>query len=74
MITIRGRHHIYFAAWKKHIGVYPVYRSDDPIEAELAPYRDAKDTLRFPYSQVQLDELITRVAAHVARRRSEPNT
>jgi len=70
-ITISGRHHIYFAAWKKHIGVYPVYRSDDPIEAELAPYRDAKDTLRFPYSQDQPDELITRVTAFVARRKGE---
>jgi uncharacterized protein YdhG (YjbR/CyaY superfamily) len=67
-ILIRGRHHIYFAAWKKHIGVYPVYRSDDPIEAELAPYREAKDTLKFPYAQEQPDELIARVTAFLARR------
>lgn len=67
-ITIRGRHHVYFAAWKNHIGFYPVYRSDDPIEAELAPYRDAKDTLRFPYTQEQPDELVTRVTAFLARR------
>jgi uncharacterized protein YdhG (YjbR/CyaY superfamily) len=70
-VTIEGRHHIYFAAWKKHIGVYPVYRSDDPIEADIAPYRDAKDTLRFPYNQDQPDELITRVTAHLARRKGE---
>lgn len=69
-VTISGRHHIYFAAWKKHIGVYPIYRSDDPIEAELAPYRDAKDTLRFPYDWEQPDELITRVTAFVARRKT----
>ena len=67
-VTIRGRHHVYFAAWKKHIGFYPVYRSEDPIEAEIAPYRDAKDTLRFPYAQEQPDELIARVTAHLARR------
>lgn len=67
-IAIHGRHHVYFAAWKKHIGVYPVYRSDDPIEAELAPYRDAKDTLKFPYTQEQPDELIARVIAFLARR------
>jgi len=65
-VALGGRHHIYFAAWKKHIGVYPVYRSDDPIEAELAPYRDAKDTLRFPYAQEQPDALISRVAAFLA--------
>ena len=68
-VTIRGRDHIYFAAWKKHLGVYPVYRSDDPIEAELAPYRDAKDTLRFPYSDEQPDELIARVTAFLVRGR-----
>lgn len=44
-----------------------MYRSEDPIEAEPAPYRDAKDTLRFPYSAEQPDELITRVAAFLAR-------
>lgn len=44
-----------------------MYRSDDPIEAEPAPYRDAKDTLRLPYSAEQPDELITRVAAFLAR-------
>lgn len=66
-VTIRGRHHIYYAAWKKHLGVYPVYRSHDLIEAELAPYRDAKDTLRFPYTQEQPDDLIARVTAFLAR-------
>jgi Uncharacterized conserved protein len=66
-IALGGRHHIYVAAWAKHLGVYPVYRSDDPIEVDLAPYRDAKDALRFPYAQEQPDELIARVAAHLAR-------
>jgi len=66
-VALGGRHHVYFAAWKTHIGFYPVYRSDDPIEVEIAPYRDAKDTLRFPYAQEQPDDLIARVTAHLAR-------
>ena len=66
-VGLGGREHIYFAAWKKHLGIYPVYRSTDPIEAEIAPYRDAKDTLRFPYAEEQPDELITRVTAFLAR-------
>lgn len=57
--------HVYYAAWKKHLGVYPVYRSDAPIEADLAPYRDAKDTLRFPYDREQPDDLIVRVVRHL---------
>ncbi|WP_309713835.1 DUF1801 domain-containing protein [Pseudolysinimonas sp.] len=65
-VTIRKRRHIYFAAWKKHIGFYPVYRSDDPIEVEITPYRAAKDTLQFPYTQEQPDDLIARVTAYLA--------
>lgn len=67
-IMLDGRHAVYFAAWKKHIGVYPVYRSDDPIEEDLAPYRDAKDTLRFPFDEPLPEELIERVVHHVNRR------
>jgi uncharacterized protein YdhG (YjbR/CyaY superfamily) len=43
-VMLGRREAIYFAGWKKHIAVYPVARSDDPIEAELAPYRDEKDS------------------------------
>lgn len=67
-VALGARGHVYFAAWKKHIGFYPVPRSSDPIEAEIAPYREAKDTLRFPYTQVQPDELIARVTAHLVAR------
>lgn len=69
-VALGARGHVYFAAWKKHIGFYPVPRSAHPIEAEVAPYRDAKDTLRFPYAQAQPDELIARVTAHLAAGRA----
>lgn len=65
-VALGGRNHLHYAAWARHIGIYPVYRSDLPIEAELAPYRHAKDTLRFPYAAEQPDDLITRVAAFLA--------
>lgn len=66
-VALGGRRHLHVAAWATHLGLYPVYRSDDPIEAELAPYRHAKDTLRFPYAREQPDELIARVTAFLAR-------
>jgi uncharacterized protein YdhG (YjbR/CyaY superfamily) len=66
-VMISGRHAVYFAAWKRHIGLYPVYRSDAPIEAELAPYRDAKDTLQFPLNQPIPSELIERVVVHLSK-------
>lgn len=70
MPAVRYRHeYLYYAAWKNHIGLYPVYRSDEPVEAEIIPYRDGTDTLRFPYDREQPDELIARIAAFLSRPR-----
>lgn len=43
-----GKHHLYFAAYKKHIGFYPVYGLPE-IEEEVSEYRakKTKDTLHF---------------------------
>ncbi len=67
-IALGGRHHLHVAAWAKHLGVYPVYRDDNPLEAEIAPFRDAKDALRFPYAGDQPDDLLARVAVLLADR------
>lgn len=57
-----GKYHIYFAAYKKHIGFYPVGRQTD-LESELAPYRvdNAKDSLHFLHKNPVPEELIRRV-------------
>lgn len=66
-VMLNERHAVYFAAWKRHIGLYPVYRSEAPIEEELAPYRDAKDTLKFPLNQPIPYGLIERVTVHLSK-------
>lgn len=53
---------IHFAAWKKHIGIYPVTTLPDDLEAEVAPYRQAKDTVRFLYKDPIPYDLIERIA------------
>ncbi|WPB72643.1 DUF1801 domain-containing protein [Archangium violaceum] len=70
-LMLDERNAVYFAAWKHHIGLYPVYRSNDPIEKELAPYRDAKDTLKFPLNAPIPYALIERVVAFLQKRRAE---
>jgi uncharacterized protein YdhG (YjbR/CyaY superfamily) len=61
----RGRVFFYFAAFKKHIGVYPpVY--DPALVAELAPWRGPKGNLIFPLKDPLPMELIGRVAAALA--------
>jgi uncharacterized protein YdhG (YjbR/CyaY superfamily) len=66
-LMLNERHAVYFAAWKRHIGIYPIYRSEDPIEEELAPYRDAKDTIKFPLNEPIPYDLIERIAAHMKK-------
>lgn len=57
-----GKHHLYFAAYKKHIGFYPAYGLS-PIENEIGPYKAkrTKDTLHFPHHQPLPLELIRRI-------------
>ncbi|MEP7008190.1 MAG: DUF1801 domain-containing protein [Sphingomonas bacterium] len=47
MAMLKGRNILYYAAWKAHVGLYPIYRGPPDFEAALAPYRDKKDTVRF---------------------------
>ena len=57
-----GKHHLYFAAYKNHIGFYPVYGLTE-IEDELILYRakGTKDTLHFLHSQPLPIHLIKKI-------------
>ena len=52
----------YFAAFRKHIGVYPPVTKDAHLIRELAPYRGPKGNLVFPLTEPLPIELIGRVA------------
>lgn len=47
-----GKYHLYFAAYKKHIGFYPVNKLTE-IETEIASFRakGTKDSLHFPHNK-----------------------
>jgi uncharacterized protein YdhG (YjbR/CyaY superfamily) len=47
-----GKHHLYFAAYKKHIGFYPVYGLTE-IEDEILKYKakNTKDSLHFAHDK-----------------------
>jgi uncharacterized protein YdhG (YjbR/CyaY superfamily) len=53
---------LYFAAFQKHIGVYPPVRGDADLEAALAPYEGEKGNLRFPLDRPIPYDLIERIA------------
>jgi uncharacterized protein YdhG (YjbR/CyaY superfamily) len=75
---MRGRALFYFAAFKKHIGIYPPVSGDAALLEALAPYRGPKGNLSFPLAEAMPYELIRRVArqrvqdnaAHAASRKT----
>ena len=67
---------IYFAAFKKHIGIYPPVRGDEKLRKALSRYRGEKGNLKFPLDEPIPYELINRVVKcrlkeHVKRIRSK---
>jgi uncharacterized protein YdhG (YjbR/CyaY superfamily) len=69
-VMLGGRYALHFAGWKKHIGLYPVPRLDEPLESEIAPYRAEKDSVVFPHSKPVPYELIGRVTRAIVARRA----
>ena len=68
-VTMSGEALLYYAAWKQHLGMYPIPRAEPALEEQLAPYRAAKDTVRFAYRKPIPYELIEKMVAMLVRRR-----
>ena len=64
--TLDGSPFVYLAGWKHHVAVYSIPSGDAAFEQELAPYRAAKGTLKFPLKQPIPFDLIERVAVLLA--------
>lgn len=69
-VMLGGRYAVHFAAWKHHLGLYPIPKTDEALEQELAPYRAAKDAINFPYNKPIPYELIGRVTAYIVKLRA----
>jgi uncharacterized protein YdhG (YjbR/CyaY superfamily) len=62
-----GKTLIYFAAWKKHIGFYPLSEKVASAVPELSAFKGTKDSAHFPLNKPMPLELISRMTE--ARRR-----
>jgi uncharacterized protein YdhG (YjbR/CyaY superfamily) len=67
--TLDGQPLVHVAAWKRHIGVYPLPPLDPELDAAVAPYRGTKDALKLPYTQPLPGELLARVLEVLVERR-----
>lgn len=67
-VMFADRYGLHFAGWKKHVGLYPVGELDPDLEAEVAPHRTTKDTVRFFYKDPVPYDLVERIARALAAR------
>ena len=59
--TLNGRYLIYFAAFKKHVSIYPAPRGSEEFKKELTAYEGGKGTVQFPLDKPIPFDLITRI-------------
>lgn len=52
---------VYFAAWKKHIGLYPPISGNESLEKAIARYAGPKGNLQFPLDEPMPLKLIERI-------------
>lgn len=62
-----GGAYVYFAAFKKHIGLFPPVEGDEALQADLLRYRGEKGNLRFPLSEPMPYALILRAVRGIVK-------
>lgn len=63
-----GGYLLHVAAWKHHIGLYPVPVFEGELEAAVAPLRAATDTVKLLHSHPFPDDVFRRVIRTIASR------
>ena len=64
---------IYFAGYKKHIGVYPPVKGDKALQKALRPFRGEKGNLRFPLDEPIPYDLLRRVVTALHKQYKKAN-
>lgn len=62
---------VYFAAWKNHIGFYPVSSGINAFEKELSDYERSKGTVKFPMDKPIPFALISKIVKFRMNENSE---
>jgi uncharacterized protein YdhG (YjbR/CyaY superfamily) len=60
---LNGRHLVYFAGFRNHIGFYPIPSGIEAFQQELAPYKQGKGSVQFPLDRPLPADLIRRIVA-----------
>ena len=68
--TLDGRPLVHVAAWKKHVGLYPLPPLDGALAAEVEPFRGDKDAMQLRYDRPIPYDLVERVVAVLVDQRT----
>src|SRR5262245_40990443 len=69
-----GHYLIYFAAFKKHVSIYPAPRAVAEFKKELSSYEGGKGTVQFPLDKPIPFGLIKRIVKFRAKQIAEKST
>ncbi|MBN1837211.1 MAG: DUF1801 domain-containing protein [Spirochaetales bacterium] len=58
---LNGRNLVHFAAFKNHIGFYPIPSGIEAFKTELAPYKQGKGSVQFPLEKPLPLDLVRRI-------------
>ena len=64
--TLGDGYLIHYAAWSKHIGLYPVPVAGPDLEPEIAPLRAEKDTVKLMYADPVPTDVLARLVQFIA--------
>ncbi|HEX7904551.1 MAG TPA: DUF1801 domain-containing protein [Chitinophagaceae bacterium] len=59
---------VYFAAYKHHIGFYPVPTGDLAFKKELSGYKTGRGSIQFPLNKPMPVALVTKIVKYYAKR------
>jgi len=61
---LNGRTLVHFAAFKSHIGFYPIPTGIEAFKEELAPYKQGKGSVQFPLDKPIPYDLVERIVKY----------
>jgi len=61
---LNGRNLVHFAAFKSHIGFYPIPSGIEAFKEELSPYKQGKGSVQFPLDRPMPYGLVERIVRY----------
>jgi uncharacterized protein YdhG (YjbR/CyaY superfamily) len=68
---LNGRNLVHFAAFKSHIGFYPIPSGIEAFKAELSPYKQGKGSVQFPLDKPIPYDLVERIVRYRVKENME---